>query len=131
MKKPRLVYAIIFAILFFAELLIGIFVHDNFIRPYVGDVLVTILLCCLWRIICPNGISALPIYVFVFATLVEVLQCFDIVILLGVEEYGLLSTVIGTTFSVVDLICYGVGCVAFWFAEKAFRIWKHRHLKDS
>ena len=31
------------------EICIALFVHDNFIRPYLGDVLVTELLCCLCR----------------------------------------------------------------------------------
>ncbi|MCW5910752.1 MAG: DUF2809 domain-containing protein [Cyclobacteriaceae bacterium] len=32
--------------IFIAEVLIALFVHDSFIRPYVGDVLVVILIYC-------------------------------------------------------------------------------------
>ena len=91
--------------------------HDNFVRPYIGDVLVTILLCCLCRTAVPKGITLLPIYVFIFATLVEVAQYFDIVKILGVEGNPLLSTIIGTSFSFIDILCYGVGCLIFWIAE--------------
>ena len=118
-KKPRLVYATSFVILLITEILIGLYVHDNFIRPYIGDVLVTILLCCLCRTVFPKGVRLLPIYVFIFATLVEVAQYFDIVKILGVEGNPLLSTIIGTSFSWIDVVCYAVGCVAFWGIEKA------------
>ena len=119
-KKLRLAYATSFILLLFTEILIGLYVHDNFIRPYIGDVLVTILLCCLCRTVIPKGARALPIYVFVFATLVELAQYFEIVKILGVENNRLLSTIIGTSFSPIDLICYGVGCLIFWAAEKSF-----------
>ena len=36
-------------------------------------------------------------------------------------EYNLkafISTVIGRTFSFTDIICYGIGCTAFYLAEK-------------
>ena len=45
MKKQRITYAAIFAVLLLIEIGIGLFVHDDFLRPYVGDVLVTVLLC--------------------------------------------------------------------------------------
>ena len=129
MKKTRIVYAGIFCILFFIEVYIALFVHDNFIRPYVGDAIVTILLCCLCRTIIPKAISALPIYVFAFAVLVEVAQYLDIVKLLSLENNTLISTIIGTTFSSVDLICYGIGCLFFWLTERLVNtILKHRNV---
>ena len=94
------------------------FVHDDFIRPYIGDVLVTVLICCLCSIIIPKGVSALAIYVFAFATLVEIGQYFELVKLLGLEDNVFISTVVGTTFSAIDLVCYAVGCIAFWATEK-------------
>ena len=127
MRKRRILYAIIFITLLCVELCIALFVHDDFVRPYVGDVLVTVLLCCLCRIAVPKGIPALPVYVFLFAALVEAAQYIDVVKLLGWEDNAILSTLIGRTFSWADILCYGVGCVAFWAAEKRviFR-WKER-----
>ena len=121
MKKLRLTYASVFFILLLTEIYIGLFVHDSFVRPYIGDVLVTILLCCLLRIIVPNGVPALPIYVFVFAALVEIAQYFDVVKLLGLANSTFISTIIGRTFSSIDLICYAVGCLVFWAVEKAVK----------
>ena len=119
MKKRRIIYALIFGVLLCVEVCIALFVHDAFVRPYIGDVLVTVLICCLCRIALPNGVPALPLYVFLFAALVEAAQYVDVVRLLGWEDNPLLSTLIGRTFSWSDILCYGIGCFIFWLAEKA------------
>ncbi len=117
-KRLRITYGVLFGVLFLAELFIALFVHDGFVRPYIGDVLVTILLCCLCRTVIPKGVSALPMYVFAFAAFVELLQYINIVRLLGFENNTLVSTVVGTTFSFADLLCYAVGCIVFYGLER-------------
>ena len=121
MKKARSIYAAGFCVLFLIELWIALFVHDRIVRPYVGDALVTVLLCCLCRLAVPKGVPALPACVFVFAALVEMAQYVDIVALLGWEDNAFLSTVVGRTFSWADLLCYAAGCLVFWFVEKAVK----------
>ena len=118
MKKRRLVYAILFCILLLTEILIALFVRDRFVRPFFGDVLVTVLLCCFCRILIPRGLGALPVGVFMFATLVEIAQYFDVVKLLGLEGNAILSTLVGRTFSLLDLVCYGIGCLLFYIVER-------------
>ena len=118
MKKLRLTYTFVFLALLCVEILIALFVRDNFIRPYVGDVLVTVLICCFMRIFIPRGVVALPAYVFVFAAIVELCQYFDIVKLLGLESNRFISIIIGRTFSFADLVCYAVGCLLFFCADR-------------
>ena len=108
MRKLRLFYGIVFCILLLLEILIGLFVNDNFIRPYVGDVLITLLLCSFLRIFFPKGIKTLPLYVFFFAVAVEIGQYFDLVAMLGIQS-RFLSVLIGRTFSFGDILCYAVG----------------------
>ena len=119
--KVRVLYGTAFCLLFLIEVCIALFIHDDFIRPYVGDALVTVLLCCLCRTVAPEGVPALSVYVFIFAALVEIAQYFDVVKLLGLEDNAVISTVVGRTFSWADVVCYAVGCIAFWLAEKAVR----------
>ncbi len=119
MKKRRFTYAALFGVLLIIEIVIALFIHDSIIRPYVGDVLVTTLLCCFCRTIVPTGVRALPLYVFLFAAAVEFAQYCRIVQRLGLESNAFFSTLLGTTFSAVDLICYGVGCLLFWLIERA------------
>ncbi len=127
-KKLRFIYATAFAVLLFTEIMIALFVHDGFIRPYMGDVLVTILICCLCKAVVPKGVPFLPIYVFVFAAFVEAMQYFQLVKLVGLENNTFISTVVGTTFSFFDLICYGIGCLVFWVTEKAvYSVFRHQN----
>ena len=115
--KKRLLYACITVVLLVVEVLIALFVHDNFIRPYIGDVLVTVLICAFLRIFIPRGIKLLPLYVFVFAVGVEVLQYFNIVEMLGLADNRFFSILIGSVFDVKDIVCYGVGCLVFFIVE--------------
>ena len=118
MRNRRIVYLLIFCGLLAVEVCIALFVNDTFIRPYVGDMLVTVLLCCLCRVIVSNKVRLLPLYVFIFAACVEVSQYFDLVALLGLADNRILSIALGRTFSWMDIVCYGVGCVAAFFLDQ-------------
>lgn len=118
MRNRRIVYLLIFCGLLVVEVCIALFVNDTFIRPYVGDMLVTVLLCCLCRVIVSNKVRLLPLYVFIFAACVEVSQYFDLVALLGLADNRILSIALGRTFSWMDIVCYGVGCVAAFFLDQ-------------
>lgn len=113
----RIKYAIIFLIIFLLEVVIALFVHDKFVRPYVGDMLVVILIYFAVRIVVPQGCRFLPLYVFLFAFLVEVLQYFHLVEVLGVADNRFLRTILGATFDVKDIICYGIGGLAVGLYE--------------
>ena len=117
MRKLRLSYAIALMVVLLIEIGIALFVHDDFIRPYVGDVLVVVVLYCLVRIIKPNGVHWLPLAIFIFAAFVEVLQYFDIVKLLGLGNNRFLRVLIGTTFDGKDVLCYGTGCMMLLIFE--------------
>ena len=99
--------------------------RDAFIRPYIGDMLVTVLICCFCRVLIPQGVRALPVYVFVFAAIVEIGQYVDFVKLLGLDGNHFASVVFGRTFSVYDLLCYAVGCLAFFAMDHSIQ--RHRN----
>jgi hypothetical protein len=109
--KKRLAYLITFLVLLIMEVLIALFVHDNFVRPYIGDVLVVAVVYCFARIFVPEGVSLMPLYVFIFAAFVEGLQYFKLVKVLGMQNNTFARIVIGSTFDVKDIVCYGVGCM--------------------
>lgn len=118
------VYSLAFAALLLVEILIALFIHDSFIRPYGGDILVTVLLCCFARIFLPERCRLLPMWVFLFAAAVELGQYFDFVALLGLGESRFFRILLGSTFSAADLICYGIGCAGFY-------CWDRLTLKNS
>jgi hypothetical protein len=60
-RSKRIIYFSAFILLTLVEVFIAIFVHDNFIRPYIGDVLAVMVVYFFVRIIWPKeGSRLLP-----------------------------------------------------------------------
>lgn len=108
-------YLLASIILLAVEVCIALFVHDSFIRPYFGDVLVTVLLCCLCRAVYPRFQPAVP--VFLFALVVEWTQWLGLVKMLGLQG-TFFAIILGTSFSWIDILCYGAGCLLFVGAHR-------------
>ena len=113
--KKRLIFLAVFVFLFFVEVLIALYVHDDFIRPFVGDVLVTALLCAMGRIVFPKW-NWLPFMVMMFSFKVEIVQMLELDQLLGIEG-TVLGAIFGSTFDPNDLVCYSVGIAVFSLTE--------------
>lgn len=125
----RINYLIITLILLGIEVLIGLFA-GGWVRSYLGDVLVVILLYTLCRTISPEKPEKwwiLPTAVLIFAFIVEFLQLWGLCDRLGIEN-GFLRTIIGTGFSVVDLLCYCIGIIPCYFTE--LFIWSRNNILD-
>jgi hypothetical protein len=108
-------------VLFVIEVLIALFVHDNFIRPYAGDFLVVILIYCAVRTFVKASPWKVAIGVLLFSYLIETLQYFHIVDRLGLAKNGLAKTVIGYGFDWFDILAYTLGIVTVLFAENLTR----------
>ena len=91
----------------------------GWIRSYLGDVLVVILLYTLFRTIIPDKPEKwyiLPTVILIFAFIVEFLQLWGFCDRFGITN-RFLRIIIGTGFSVVDLICYVVGIIPCYITE--------------
>ena len=97
------------ALLFAVELSIALFVDDAFVRPYLGDVLVVPLVYCAVATFVEVRPALLGLGVFAFACTVEFAQYCDLVRVLGLEDSRLARTLLGTSFSTLDLVAYAVG----------------------
>lgn len=124
LKERRIRYAGVFLLMLFAEVFIALFINDRIIRPYVGDILVVILVYFAVRVVIPNGCRLLPVYVFVFAAMVEVLQYFHFAEALGVADVPVIGTVLGSTFDWKDLVCYALGCLGLGVYQWARRYYE-------
>lgn len=107
-------------ILLAIEVLIALFIHDSFVRPYVGDILAVTVVYFFLRIFIPEKYPWLPAAVFAFATAVEISQRFCLVERLGISN-PILRIVLGSVYDTADILCSGVGCI-FLFAYE----WVHR-----
>ncbi len=119
-KKLRVRYLIIFLIILLIEVFIALFVHDNIIRPYIGDVLVVFVVYSAVRVAFPRKFKYLSIYTFIFAVSVELLQLINIVQILGFENNRFISVLVGSVFDIKDIICYGIGCLILFIYERFF-----------
>lgn len=119
--KKRFFYLTATVILLIIEVLIALYIHDDFVRPYVGDAIVVIVIYTFIRIFVPEKCRLLPLYVFLFAVVIEILQGIHIVNILGVADNRFLRTLIGDSFDIKDILCYGVGCVFLGIYEYMIR----------
>ena len=93
--------------LFALEVAIALWVQDAWVRPFVGDVLVVVLLYTAGR---ACGLPPSWSYaVFLVACSVEILQAFHWVERLGLADSRLARIVLGTTFSWGDFGAYASG----------------------
>lgn len=102
-------YARLTLLLFGIEVLIALFVRDNFIRPYVGDYLVVILLYCFVCTFLLISKRIIAVAVLLFAFIIEGLQYIHIVKWLGLAHNKFARTVIGDGFEWYDLLAYTLG----------------------
>ncbi|MFC4213516.1 DUF2809 domain-containing protein [Pedobacter lithocola] len=112
----NLKFLFIFIAILIIEVLIAIYLHDAFIRPFGGDVLVVVLMYAFFRIFLLTNNRKLALGLLIFSFIIEFLQDVNYVNWLGLQNNKLWSTVLGTYFSIYDLLAYFVGyliCLLF------------------
>ncbi len=104
-------------VLLVTELLIGLFVHDGVIRPFIGDLLVVIMLYCTARIFVRGEVTTTALVVLLFAYSIEISQYFHLISHLGWQSSLLARLVLGTSFSPTDMAMYSLGFLAIIITE--------------
>ena len=113
-------YFLLTILIFIVEILIALSVHDTIVRPYIGDVLVVILIYCFIKSFLKLTVLTVAIFTVLFSFGVEFLQYLNVVEKLGLQNSKIARTVIGTSFAWIDLVCYIAGIIIVLFAEKWF-----------
>ncbi|MCK5918776.1 MAG: DUF2809 domain-containing protein [Cocleimonas sp.] len=109
-------YAILAISLFITEIIIATKLnHYHFIRHYLGDFLVVILLYFMVKAVINVRGKPLAISIFIFATLLEISQYFHLADRLELAQGGVARIVIGTSFSMLDLVMYALGCIVVYY----------------
>ncbi len=114
-------YLLVFIVLLIIEVIIALFVRDTIIRPYIGDILVVILMYTFIRGFIKKPIKYLPVYLFIFAFAVEIAQYFRIIDILNLHDNKLAATIVGTSFDIKDILCYLVGTIVLIIWERVER----------
>jgi hypothetical protein len=102
------------------EVLIALYVRDKFIRPYVGDFLVVILIYCAVKTFFKIAPLPLAAGVLLFSCVIETLQYFNIVSRLGLENNQVAKTIIGYGFEWWDILAYTLGVATVLLLEYIF-----------
>jgi len=105
--KPK--YLLLTILIFIIEILIALFVNDKIIRPFIGDLLVVVLIYCFLRAFWNTSPKTVAISTLLFSFSVEIAQYFNIVELMGLQNNRFAVVLIGNVFSWLDLIAYSVG----------------------
>jgi predicted neutral ceramidase superfamily lipid hydrolase len=108
MFQFNLKYFLIFISIFIVEVIIAIFIKDNFIRPYFGDYLVIFLVYFFLLSFINADKNKMALGVLVFAFTVEIIQYFQVLQYFNLEKNRILRIVAGNTFSFEDLIIYSL-----------------------
>ena len=106
-------------LIFFIEVLIATVFKDLFfVRAYLGDVIVVVLMYTLiLSFFKVESRTKLMIGLFIFSVIVEVLQYFKIADILGLKTGSMAAIIVGNSFSWIDILCYGVGGVLIYLIE--------------
>lgn len=114
--KIRYKYLGVFLVLFIIEIYIGVFVHDNIIRPFVGDALIVGVIYFFIRSFIKK-VRFLAVYVFLFACTIEVGQYFNLVSILHIQNFKLARIILGATFDFKDIFSYLIGTIFIYVYE--------------
>ncbi len=111
--KFSLKYFVSTILIFLIEVLIATKLKDIFfVRAYLGDVIVVILIYNFIKSFFEiKNNQKLILGVFIFSCLVEFAQYFNIAEKLGFQPGSLMYIVIGNSFSWIDILCYAAGCL--------------------
>lgn len=112
-------YFLISIFIFLIEVLIATKLKDVFfVRAYLGDVIVVILLYTMVKSFFRVNNQKLIGGILIFSCMVEFAQYFNIAEKLGFREGSLMYIVIGNSFSWIDILCYATGCLLIYLFVK-------------
>ena len=109
---------IIAIIIFLIEVIIALYIKDKIIRPFVGDILVVIFMYYFIKAFINTKAIYIAIFTLIFSFVVEILQYFNFVEMIGLGHNKAARIIIGTSFSWIDLLCYFIGFVLLFFIDK-------------
>lgn len=106
-------YFLATVLIFLSEVLIAtVFKDIFFIRAYLGDVIVVMLLYTFIKTFfnIQNNVRLIS-GILIFSFMVELAQHFNIAEKLGFQPGSIMYIVVGNSFSWIDMLCYAVGCL--------------------
>lgn len=114
----NIIYFVLFLILLIIEILIATFLKSGFIRHTFGDFLVVILLYTLIKSILKTKSLYIALAVLIIAFSIEFLQLANLLDYLNLRDNLLANLILGSHFSIQDLIAYTLGVICSFLIDK-------------
>ncbi|MEO1216544.1 MAG: DUF2809 domain-containing protein [Bacteroidota bacterium] len=114
-KKP---YFLACILLLLVEVLIAAFAKDSFIRPYVGDFLVVMLIYAFLKSFTHLSVWQAAMGSLVFSYLVEFSQYLGLIKWLGLKNNLAAKLILGNAFSWEDMLAYTLGILLVLIVER-------------
>lgn len=111
-------YFILSILLLITEIMIALYAHDSIIRPFFGDYLVVILMYCFVKSFFSLPILKTSIFVLILSYFVEIMQYFNWVHLLRLDDSTIAKIIMGNYFAWIDLLMYTLGILTVVLSEK-------------
>jgi len=108
----------IFLVLFIIEVIIALYITQHFIRHTLGDYLCAIMLFFFIKSLVKMKSFYVAITILLIAYTVEFLQLTPMLTYLNVEENSVIRIILGTTFSITDLVAYTLGVITVFLIDK-------------
>ena len=117
MRRLTDTYAGLAAGLLALEMLIARFAHDQFIRPYAGDFLATILLYCLLKSVWPAPARRVALAALLVSYAIEAAQLAHLLQWLGWQHSRAARLLLGSQFEWGDILAYTLGALLVLVVE--------------
>lgn len=85
-----------------------------FVRAYLGDVFVVMLMYYFIKAFFDFNPTKLIVGIFIFSCLIEFAQYFHFGELLGFKDNRIVMIMLGNSFSWIDILCYFAGCAVIF-----------------
>ncbi len=85
-----------------------------FVRAYLGDVFVVMLMYYFIKAFFDFNPTKLIVGIFIFSCLIEFAQYFHFGELLGFKDTRIVMIILGNSFSWIDILCYFAGCAVIF-----------------
>ncbi|WP_397363449.1 DUF2809 domain-containing protein [Olleya sp. R77988] len=120
MFKINKLYIIVTLLLLVIEIVIALFLKEGFIRFTVGDFLASILVYTFFRSFLKLKLLNIALLALAISFSIEFLQFFNLLDMLGLRENRVIATILGSHFSISDLIAYALGIITIFIIDIKF-----------
>jgi hypothetical protein len=118
MSKLKHSYLKISLFILIVEILIAIFMHDSFIRPFFGDFLAVILVYYFIKSFFEMSNTKIAIISISIAYILESLQYFNFLEITGLAQFKIAGVILGNSFAWADILAYTLGMSFVLIFEK-------------